>query len=190
MQRNCQYNNSPRSVTFYSQDCVNDEQGLFTIADNDILALRGKRNLDFPLTFHVRKNERNEKCDNSNPFTQPIKKTITLEKRELEKSKVDEPKPQETNMIYESPLQAFMNELLAKQCLPASSIADDHFMIRLPSNQNQDDNIPELQESYSSSDVATDNEDDYNDIHSTEQNENYDDLPLLIDVARDMRFFM
>ena len=112
-------------------------------------------------------------------------------------------------VVYESALQSFMQQLLKEQTRSSSkSIAEAAIlidsMLLLPQQQSQHfdmDAIPELQESYTTTDLTTTDSDDDNhgdhqyDSTSTldendDENTKYSNLPLLIDMSQEMRSFM
>jgi hypothetical protein len=194
MQRTHQYNNSPRSVTFCSRNFANDQRESFTIVHSDIFTIHTENNLKVQSQNKESIFRVSKKCKDIDRPTHPTKKIFSLEKDESNESKIVQSISHPPKVIYESPLQAFMQQLLAVQNLSVSSnVDDDQLTIRLPPKNKDDTSIPELQESYtSSSDLVTDNEDDdHDDIRDIDRKDSdYDDLPPLIDMAREMRSYM
>lgn len=111
-------------------------------------------------------------------------------------------------VVYKSALHAFMQQLLTEQTHVSNkyvSVDDDPLFAMLPQKQRSQlldsGSIPDLNESYTSSDLTAttehsgDNDDYRYDSTSTlgdidDDHVKYIDLPLLIDISREMRTFM
>jgi hypothetical protein len=210
MQRSHCYNSSPTSVVIYNRDRHNDN--LKSIANND----------DFTLERTMLSSLHNcssyqkdicfvNKCFDEKPAslsTNKDRQTMGKEKMKLDSIMVCKSQPPQT--VYESSLQAFMQQLLAEQnCSSTESfpVVEDSFstvsMLSLRRQQLQlgdSDSIPELQESYTSSSLTgTENGDTYYDYRydsistlgdNDDSHTKYYDLPSLIDISREMRSFM
>ena len=145
-------------------------------------------------------------------FVDTDKKQKRMEEEIVSNETVVVSTSQPTRVVYKSALQAFMQQLLAEEnhtSIAVVPVADDSVWIdssqqRQQSHFHDIDIIPELQESYASSDhVATkyDGGGDYYrfDSFSTvdddsgdddHHDEKFSDLPPLIDMSREIRSFM
>ena len=203
MQRSHCFNSSPTSV---ARDLHDDNLKSMAIKDDFTL----ERTLICSLN-RCSSERANDKCvlkkrnDVKSALFSMNKELYIMEKDKVKCVDVVVQVSKPKQVVYTSALQAFIQQLVAEQTRISTVIEDPSFSM-LPQRPqkpqlSENVNIPELQESYSSTDLtATENDDEsyddrrYDSISTLGDNDDdhakYSDLPLLIDISHEMRSFM